>query len=179
MSVALATACPAQLPVGLLADVPHTVILIDKSTRSLGFYLDGVLGSHAGQPSCVPVALGFAPVGPKRERGDGKTPEGVYRITNKNAHSSYYLSLGISYPNAQDAAAALAGGVISSGVYDQILHSKNPPQNTAMGGDIYLHGGGVGSDWTLGCVAMDNAVMDWLFVEASIGTTIVIVPGLP
>jgi L,D-peptidoglycan transpeptidase YkuD (ErfK/YbiS/YcfS/YnhG family) len=33
---------------------------------------------------------------------------------------------------------------------------KTPPQNTKLGGDIYIHGNGAGSDWTWGCVALEN-----------------------
>lgn len=48
-----------------------------------------------------PIALGFNPVGHKHFESDGKTPEGVYRIDDRNARSAYHKNLGISYPNAQ------------------------------------------------------------------------------
>ncbi len=41
--------------------------------------------------------------GPKRRMGDGRVPEGVYKILYHNPWSSYYLSLAISYPNPSDA----------------------------------------------------------------------------
>ena len=47
--------------------------------------------------SC-PVALGSAPMGPKRAAGDGKTPEGEYYVCLKKM-GKYGPSLGVSYPN--------------------------------------------------------------------------------
>jgi len=57
------------------------------------------------------VALGGDPVGPKRQQGDHKTPEGVYTLDSRNAHSQFYKSIHISYPSARDRAAAHAQGV--------------------------------------------------------------------
>jgi len=51
-----------------------------------------------------PVDLGFGATGHKEFEGDGRTPEGRYRIDRRNPNSSFYLSLGISYPNARDVA---------------------------------------------------------------------------
>ena len=48
------------------------------------------------------VDLGFAPEGHKKFEGDGKTPEGTYKIDRKNRNSKYHLSIGISYPNVKD-----------------------------------------------------------------------------
>jgi murein L,D-transpeptidase YafK len=52
------------------------------------------------------IALGGEPVGPKTKQGDHKTPEGVYVLDSRNAHSRFYKSIHISYPNAGDRAAA-------------------------------------------------------------------------
>ncbi len=38
------------------------------------------------------IALGREPVGPKRQEGDGRTPEGRYIIDRRNANSKYHLS---------------------------------------------------------------------------------------
>src|SRR6266498_902249 len=56
------------------------------------------------------IALGWAPVGAKREEGDGKTPEGRYTIDWRNPRSRYHLSLHISYPNEEDIERARAAG---------------------------------------------------------------------
>ena len=52
------------------------------------------------------ISLGFTPVGPKQFQGDGKTPEGIYFISDKNQFSQYHKSLGVSYPNKEDIAYA-------------------------------------------------------------------------
>ena len=71
-------------------------ILIVKSARSMTLFSGGkVLKTYK-------VALGSAPVGPKRVEGDHKTPEGNYVIDAKNPHSQFHLSLHISYPSAAD-----------------------------------------------------------------------------
>ena len=106
--------------------------------------------------------LGFAPVGHKEFQGDGKTPEGQYYIDRKNPKSQFYLSIGMSYPNAQDRVKALALG-------------KDP------GGDIFIHGtpkeyAWSDKDWTWGCIAVTNREMDEIYEMVSIGTTIWIFP---
>ena len=66
--------------------------------------------------------LGFAPTGHKTFEGDGKTPEGRYYIDRKNPNSQFYLSLGISYPNAQDRAKAAALGKSPGGIFSFTAH---------------------------------------------------------
>jgi murein L,D-transpeptidase YafK len=112
-------------------------------------------------------------------QGDGRTPEGEYYECVRNDHSKYYLSLGISYPNKEDAQAALSAGIISQSVYEQIAsaidNGSRPPWDTALGGSIMIHGGGA-TDWTAGCIAVENDVMDVLWKYCPIGTPIRIVP---
>ena len=104
--------------------------------------------------------LGFAPVGDKQIEGDGKTPEGTYYIDRRNPNSRFHLSLGISYPNAADVAAARAMG-------------KSP------GGDIFIHGQPnvfkpKGPDWTWGCIAVTNDEMEEIYAMVKTGTVITI-----
>jgi lipoprotein-anchoring transpeptidase ErfK/SrfK len=51
-----------------------------------------------------------------------------------------------------------------------------PPQNTKLGGEIYIHGHGAGSDWTWGCVALENEDVKELYEAVSMGTTVTILP---
>jgi len=74
-------------------------IVVTKSTHTL------VLYRHGAVLRTYKVALGRA-TGPKQQQGDNRTPEGHYRIDAHNPHSSAHLSLHISYPNADDRAAA-------------------------------------------------------------------------
>ena len=107
------------------------------------------------------IDLGFAPKGPKRFEGDGKTPEGTYIINRRNPNSAYHLSLGISYPNRQDIAAAKSAGL-------------DP------GGDIFIHGantkGPSGGDWTAGCIAVKDKEMEEIYAMVKDGTPIYIAP---
>ena len=127
-----------------------------------------------------PIGLGRSPEGHKQVEGDSKTPEGEYYVCVRNSNSSFYLSLGISYPNKEDAAEALADGRIDQATYESIAyaidHGQCPDWNTPLGGAIMIHGCGGSSDWTLGCIAVDNEVMDMLFEYCPIGTKITILP---
>ena len=134
-------------------------ILIEKGARRLTVYRDGeALRSY-------PVALGFAPDGDKERQGDGRTPEGLFRIDRRNAGSAFHLSLGIDYPQPDDIARARAGGY-------------------APGGDIFIHGQPNGYDayptlrydWTEGCIALADAEIEELWRVTGIGTEVEIRP---
>lgn len=163
--------------------------MVAKAERLLGVYENGALTkrtltSGESVPACFPVALGQGGVpGPKRQQGDLKTPEGRYRLTHRNPKSSYYKSLGVSYPNADDVRASLALAVISQTTADTALATiakgSVPSQNTRMGGEIFIHGMGSSYDWTLGCVAVENDVMDYLFAVGDPGTVVEILAELP
>jgi murein L,D-transpeptidase YafK len=121
-------------------------------------------------------ALGFAPTGDKQTEGDGKTPEGDFYIFTKNDQSKFYLSLGVSYPNIEDAERGLKTKMISKTEYDQIVRAvknkKMPLQNTKLGGEIYIHGGGTSKDWTWGCAALENEEIKEIFGAVSVGTSV-------
>jgi murein L,D-transpeptidase YafK len=126
------------------------------------------------------IGLGLNPLGDKVRQGDRRTPEGNFYIFTKNDKSAFYLSLGISYPNAPAAARGLRDHLINKTQYDAIMHAvrakQGPPQNTLLGGDIYIHGNGAGSDWTWGCVALENEDVRELFNAATVGTPVTIEP---
>lgn len=159
-------------------------LLIKKAERKLYLYqLDNgqekLLKTYA-------IALGNNPTGHKQRQGDGATPEGDYYITHKNARSKFYLSLGLSYPNLRDADKGLQQGLINRGAHEAIASAirrqEKPPQNTKLGGDIFIHGGGTGRllglirDWTLGCVALENEEIKELFELLPVRTPVKIVP---
>lgn len=126
------------------------------------------------------IGLGPNPVGDKIRSGDGATPEGDYYVCRFVDPSQYYRALLISYPDKKDAARGLKTGLISQeehrSIEKAIANGTCPPQNTELGGLIEIHGDGAGSDWTLGCVATDNDVMDGLFEQVKIGTRVRILP---
>jgi murein L,D-transpeptidase YafK len=113
------------------------------------------------------ATFGAEPKGHKRQEGDERTPEGRYALDSKNASSEYYKAIHISYPNAQDVAAAKARGI-------------------KPGGQIMVHGqkNGFGwlapiaqwFNWTDGCVAVTNKDMDTIWKSVDVGTPIEILP---
>jgi murein L,D-transpeptidase YafK len=126
------------------------------------------------------VAFGFAPAGSKEIEGDGKTPEGEYFVAVKNPESRFHLSLGLNYPNVGDATRGLESGLITGVEHDAIVKAiqkgQMPPQNTALGGEIYIHGGGVEGDWTRGCIGLADDEMAELFNVIPLGTMVSILP---
>lgn len=149
---------------------PRIVVL--KSKRQLMLYAgDKVVRTYR-------VALGFNPVDDKVRQGDGATPEGRFYVFTRNDKSNFYLSLGLSYPNEEDAARGLRDGLITRAQHDRIVKAIRrrvaPPQNTPLGGEIYIHGHGAGRDWTAGCVGLENTDMKELFDAIPVGTEVVI-----
>lgn len=126
------------------------------------------------------IGLGTSPVGPKRRQGDRRTPEGRYFICNKNPRSQFYLSLQVSYPNEEDADQGLADGLITTADHGRIVRASQrrgiPPAGTRLGGDIFLHGHGADSDWTWGCVALDDPDIKELYDAIPVGTPVRIFP---
>ncbi|MEL7257881.1 MAG: L,D-transpeptidase family protein [Pseudomonadota bacterium] len=134
-----------------------TQIIVNKGDRRM------FLMHHDKVLKYYDVELGFTTEGHKQFEGDGKTPEGDYTIDRRNPNSSFYLSLGVSYPNEEDRAFAEAAG-------------KSP------GGDIFIHGrpnGKVrnpGADWTAGCISVSNRQMRNIYAMVKNGTPIRITP---
>ncbi len=149
-------------------------LVVKKAERVVEVYSGDVLARS------YPVGLGFAPEGDKARQGDGKTPEGSFRVARRLPKSQYYKAWLIDYPQAEDAARGKAAGLIdertAKRVTDAHAAGRVPPQYTELGGLIELHGRGSGSDWTLGCVALDDAAIDELWPHVSVGTQIVILP---
>jgi hypothetical protein len=149
-------------------------IVIEKARRTLTVFSD----EHPVKT--YRIALGRNPAGDKEREGDLRTPEGVFYVCTKNPNSRYHLSLGLSYPNSEDAERGLASGLISKrqhrAIDEAIAHYRQPPWNTKLGGEIMIHGNGVTSDWTNGCVATSNSDMDEIFGRLPLGTRVEIRP---
>ena len=165
VSIALLASCggdssqPAPSKFKTYSGPPVTQVVVKKGERKL-YLISGqtVLKSYD-------VGLGTQPVGPKLFEGDGKTPEGVYFIDRKNPASRYHLSLGISYPSAQDVAHAAMLGL-------------------RPGGDIMIHGLGPEGralakqrrDWTAGCIAVTDAEIEEIFAMLQPGVPVFVRP---
>lgn len=129
-----------------------TGIVVNKGERRLYLLHHQEILEH------YKVDLGFNPVGHKSVEGDGRTPEGTYIIDRRNPRSDFHLSVGISYPNAQDVAKAAALGM-------------------KPGGNIFIHGEpnrykSKGRDWTAGCIAVKNKEIEQIYAMVREGTPI-------
>jgi len=138
---------------------PVTQVVVKKTERKMYlFHNTQVLKAYD-------IGLGNEPIGHKTFEGDGRTPEGVYFVDRFNPNSRYYLSVGISYPNAQDTAVAQALG-------------RHP------GKDIFIHGRGPEGnalvkqrrDWTAGCIAIKDKEIEDVFAMLRPGVPIIIYP---
>ena len=149
MALGLTVAGCGKFPTYNGPEVTH--VLVDKGERRMHLiHHDEVLESYD-------IGLGFAPNGDKKIEGDGKTPEGAYIIDRRNPNSAYHLSVGISYPNANDRAFAEAYG-------------KSP------GGEIFIHGTPSvvegKKDWTAGCISVTDRQIEEIYAMVRDGTPI-------
>jgi murein L,D-transpeptidase YafK len=121
----------------------HRLDVIDKDTvvRSFG------------------VAIGPGGPGTKQREGDKVTPVGRYRVVSR-APSTYHQFLRLDYPNAEDRAR-----------FKRLSASGSLPRGATIGGDVGIHGAPPQAewkavhktvDWTLGCIALDDAEIDEL-----------------
>jgi murein L,D-transpeptidase YafK len=107
------------------------------------------------------ISLGLQPAGPKERSGDFRTPEGTYRLARRNSRSDYFLSIQVSYPNADDERNArrngwrVGGSIMIHGLPNLLRHPASYYTN---------------QDWTDGCIALSNSDMVefWLLTQDNI-----------
>jgi len=127
---------------------PATRIRIRKAAHTLELLRgDAVVGTYK-------VAIGPGGPGFKRREGDQVTPVGRYHVVNRGP-SRFTVFLRLDYPNAEDRAR-----------FARSKASGELPLEATIGGDIGIHGAPAQKewkprhkevDWTLGCVAVDDA----------------------
>lgn len=100
-----------------------------------------------------PTSLGQDPFNRKIEKDLLSTPEGIYHCNYLKPKSQFHKAIGVNYPNKTDR--KRFNNAVKEGT---LLNS--PPD---IGGAIQLHGGGIGHNWTWGCMAMRNEDIDELF----------------
>jgi hypothetical protein len=144
-------------------------------------------GCEGGGRVAWTVALGRRPEGPKREEGDLRTPEGLYRISGAARSSRFHRFLPIDYPSREDAERARAEGRITGAEQARIAAAQGrgatPPANTPLGGHLGFHGEGARwrgdsahLDWTYGCIAMPDDRIEFLAERALPGTPVRLLP---
>lgn len=141
-----------------------TAIVVSKAERVLTLYKNG------NKVLSYPVRLGFNGIREKQFQGDGATPEGRYRITDKRGagRTQFYRALVLDYPNQDDRRRFALGKKVG-----------RIPAMKQIGGQIEIHG--VENEFmaqTLGCVMLENAQMSALFERVEPGTPVSIVGAL-
>lgn len=152
---------------------PSPRVEIRKAKRTLTIF------SGATRLTEYRVGLGGSAVGPKTRQGDRRTPVGEFYVCTRLARSQFHRFLGLSYPLPEDAALARREGRVSRSDEERIgaAHrgKRRPPWDTPLGGAIGIHGGGGSTDWTLGCIAVENAEIEDLFESLPHGTSVRII----
>jgi murein L,D-transpeptidase YafK len=138
-------------------EAPADLVVVFKAEREMLLYRDGLPIRR------YPIQLGSAPEGHKRYEGDGRTPEGAYTLDWRNPDSRFYKSIHVSYPDGRDLAAAMARGLDPGG--EIMIHGQPWYASTARIGD-----------WTDGCIAVSNELMDELWALVPEDTRIHIYP---
>jgi murein L,D-transpeptidase YafK len=145
----------------LPADAVADRIVVEKAARRLSLYRrNRLLKTYS-------IALGRDPKGHKQREGDGRTPEGVYRIDSRKRNSTFHRALHISYPNAEDRRRARERGASPGGAI--MIHGL--PRGLAAVGKSHLL-----RDWTEGCIAVTNAEIEEIWRVVPNGTPIEIRP---
>jgi murein L,D-transpeptidase YafK len=137
---------------------PASLVRIHKAARTLE-----VWAGTRPVMTLTGIQLGRDPLGPKQLEGDGRTPEGRYRIDWRNPNSAYHLSLHVSYPDNRQVASARAQGRSAGGMI--MIHGQpNGYQGRATG------------DWTDGCIAVSDAEIEALWDVVPDGAIVEILP---
>ena len=155
---------------------------INKSTRELNVL------SGTNVIRSFHISIGRAEHGAKRSRGDNRTPVGSYQVVDFNNDSKFSFFMLLNYPNTVDAWHGYRNELISASEFQEIVRAikvdEAPPQNTALGGSIGIHGVGEETgetldihakfNWTEGCIALTNEEIVELRKYVSQGTKVVI-----
>lgn len=155
-------------------------LLVNTRTAVLSVIRDGHV--EARFPG---ISIGRGGVTRLRLRNDDATPLGTFRIAWINDHSVFHRFFGFDYPTQAYVWRAFDHDLIGPGTVRRILRAirghRLPPQDTALGGDLGIHGLGDASpwvhrriNWTSGCIALTNAQIDRLAQWVHIGTRVVV-----
>lgn len=140
-------------------------IIIDKRKYELSVY------DSQGWYATYPVVFGNSSLEDKKMEGDRNTPEGNFKINQKNAHAKWDRYMGIDYPTKESLekfAARKKRGEI--------------PASAKPGGSIGIHGTWPGEDfvvdrytnWTNGCISLKRPDVEDLYSYLPVGTPVTI-----
>lgn len=113
----------------------NILIVVYKEENKMLLYVKNRNDDTYQKVKEFPVCYASGELGPKRREGDHQVPEGFYHINIFNPHSTYFLSLGINYPNKSDLLKTTAD---------------------RPGDNIFIHGHCA----SIGCIAMGDAIKE-------------------
>lgn len=126
---------------GIQPEQLNILIVAYKEEKVLEIFAKNSKDRNYKKLVAYPICQQSGRLGPKWKQGDLQVPEGFYQIDRFNPVSTYYLSLGINYPNKAD--------YLRSDAVDR-------------GGDIFIHGECV----TVGCLPMTNDLIQEIYLYA-------------
>jgi murein L,D-transpeptidase YafK len=141
------------------------MLLVEKGKYSVKVYYKRRMIRH------YKAVFGPNPKQDKCMEGDRCTPEGWFKISNKNPASKYNKFMLLNYPTDS-----------SMFKFNKLKEAGVIPKNARVGGDIGIHGiwnGGddmieMGVGWTDGCVALKNRDIEELYTLVGVGTRVYI-----
>lgn len=147
-------------------DKTRISILVEKSKYKLTVY------DNKQPVKSYPVVFGGNPAGDKLKAGDSRTPEGIFSIKDLYPHAAWSKFLWLDYPTKQSwrkHIKAKQAGTIKW--YDSI------------GSEVGIHGVPANSkkiikkrsNWTLGCVSLENKDVEELYQFVQKGTEVEII----
>ncbi|MFO7637791.1 MAG: L,D-transpeptidase family protein [bacterium] len=143
-------------PDASLGAITGSSLLVDKLNYFLAVRCGGVTRKR------YPVALGRRPQERKLHQDNATTPEGIYRIGSEQPQARFYKAFDLDYPS-------LADRTRYRFALEQGLVPKQGGAPAGIGGEIQIHGEGIGSNWTHGCIALRNEDIDELFAHPRVG----------
>jgi murein L,D-transpeptidase YafK len=133
------------------AQAKATRVVVKKADHEIVLYRGETLMKR------YKAAIGPGGAGFKQREGDKVTPVGHFHVT-MHQPSQFHLFLRLDYPTADDRAR-----------FTKLVATGAIPKDAHIGGDIGIHGAPPQQewktthklvDWTLGCVAVDDAEID-------------------
>lgn len=140
-------------------------IVIDKRKYELSVY------DAQGWYATYPVVFGNKSLDDKKMEGDRNTPEGEFKINQKNPHAKWDRFMGLNYPTAESMARFAAR-----------KQRGEIPANARPGGGVGIHGTWPGEDyvvdkfenWTNGCISLKRSDVEDLYNYVPMGTPVTI-----
>jgi len=153
-------------------------LLIDTERLTLTVMVD-----ERPQMTLHDIAIGRFGARRDKRHGDNTTPQGRFKINDIRPDRRFHRFIGLDYPGVEQAERARQSGVIGEHEFQAIAaahrRGQAPPQNTALGGHIGIHGLGQGDravhemlNWTRGCVALTDDQIDTLLRWVGVGMTV-------